>query len=118
MGRAVRNHFTNELHLRGVSQGREYAICTNVTYEKVLGGPAKALKAARKLPEKANLRDNLNVRELAFIAAAEALAVERMEDEDSFGFVQCHSATNASATVIGRAIAADRLARKKPVAQN
>ncbi|MFC3706330.1 KilA-N domain-containing protein [Devosia honganensis] len=113
MGRVVRNQFTNELHTRGVSQGREYAICTNVTYERVLGGPAKALKAAKRLPAKANLRDNLNVRELAFIAAAEALSVERMEEEDSHGFVQCHAATNASATVIGRAIAADRLARKK-----
>ncbi|KKB81001.1 hypothetical protein VW35_02180 [Devosia soli] len=112
MSRVVRSQFTNELNARGVSKGIEYAICTNVTYERVLGGPAKALKAARRLPAKANLRDNLNVRELAFIAAAEALSVERMEEEDSHGFVQCHAATNASATVIGRAIAADRLARK------
>lgn len=114
MSRVVRNQFTNELNSRGVSKGYEYGLCTNVTYEKVLGGPAKALKAAKRLPAKANLRDNLNVRELAFVAAAEALAVERMEDENSHGFMQCHAATSSSATVIGRAIAADRLSRKKP----
>lgn len=117
MGRVVRNHYTTQLSDRGIRDGREYAICTNATYEKVLGAPAKSLKAARNLPVKSSLRDGLDMKELAFVAAAEALAIERMEDENSQGFVQCHAATSSSASVIGGAIAADRISRRKPVAR-
>lgn len=113
ISRAVRNQYTSQLSHRGVRDGREYSICTNETYQRILGGTAKQVKVRRQLPDKANLRDSLSLSELAYLAASEALAVERMEDEDSQGFVECQSATIKSAGVIGGAINADRMSRRK-----
>lgn len=115
MGRSVRNLYTTELNARGVKDGREYGICTNATYRKLFDGSAQQIKAARGLPAKASVRDSLNIRELAFLAASEALSVERMEDEDSQGFGECHSATANSAASIRLAIETDRRTRKKPI---
>lgn len=113
MGRSVRNLYTSELGKRGVSDGREYAFCTNATYQNLFGANAAELKQAKDLPAKANLRDNLSITELAFLAATEALSVERMADEDSFGFTECRSATALSAKAIASAIDADRRTRRK-----
>lgn len=111
--RAVRNQFTSELDRRGVRDPKHYAICTNATYKKLFDGTAKQIRVKRGLPEKASIRDNLNLRELAFLAASEALSVERMEDEDSRGFNECHDATSKSAESIRAAIEMDRKSRKK-----
>lgn len=113
MGRAVRNQYTNELNARGVKDGKEYAICTNTTYRQLFEGSAQEIKISRGLPSKVTVRDALSIRELAFLAASEALSVERMEDEDSQGFNECRSATNKSASAIKTAIDSDRRSRKK-----
>lgn len=115
MGRSVRSLYTTELNTRGVKDGKEYAICTNATYKKLFDGTAQQLKSARGLPSKGSVRDSLNIRELAFLAASEALSVERMEDEDSRGFSECHAATSMSASAIRTAIDADRRNRKKAI---
>ncbi len=113
MGRSVRNMYTSELGKRGVADGREYAFCTNATYQNLFGANAAELKQVKDLPAKANLRDNLSITELAFLAASEALSVERMSEEDSFGFVECRSATALSAKAIKSAIDADRRSRRR-----
>lgn len=115
MGRAVRNLYTTELNSRGVKDGKEYAICTNATYRQLFDGSAQQIKASRGLPAKMGVRDGLNIRELAFLAASEALSVERMEDEDSRGFSECHLATTKSASAIRSAVEADRRTRKRSV---
>lgn len=113
IARAIRIQFTDELKNRGVEQPQHYAACTNATYQKLYGMTAKDLKNARGLPANSNLRDNLNTRELAFLGASEALSVERMEDEDSQGFSECHHATSKAASAIRAAIDADRKDRQK-----
>lgn len=113
IGRAVRIQYTTELKSRGVAEPKHYALCTNATYENLFGKPAKDLKKAKGLPANGNLRDNLDARELAFLGASEALSVERMEDEDSKGFTECHRATGKAASAIRTAIEADRRDRQK-----
>lgn len=113
MGRAVRGAYTAELHERGVTQPLQFAICTNETYSGLFGSPAKKLKEARGIPERANLRDHMSMKELAFLAASEALAVERMEDEDADGFPECKTATAKAAGAIRTAIDADRQNRQR-----
>jgi hypothetical protein len=113
IGRAVRIQYTSELKARGVDEPKQYAICTNTTYQNLFGKSAKELKEERGLPAKGNLRDKLDVRSLAFLGASEALSVERMEDEDSQGFTECHTATARAASAIRGAIESDRKDRQR-----
>jgi hypothetical protein len=113
MGRAVRGAYTAELHGRGVTEPLQFAICTNETYSGLFGSPAKKLKEERGIAKSASLRDNMSMKELAFLAASEALAVERMEEEDADGFPECKTATAKAAGSIRSAIDADRKDRQK-----
>lgn len=113
IGRAVRGAYTSELKARGVVSPKHYAICTNTTYQGVFGAPAKKLKEQKGLKPKANLRDNMSMSELAYLAASEALSVERMDDEECQGFNECNTATDRAANAIRSAIEADRKDRQK-----
>jgi hypothetical protein len=113
MGRAVRGHYTKELHERGVANPKEYAICTNQTYQGLFDATAKKLKEQKGLPKSANLRDSMDMKEIAFVAASEALAVERMTEEESEGFGECRTATSMAAGSIRSAIDHDRKNRQK-----
>lgn len=111
MGRVVRNEYTRELDQRGVT-GWQFGTCTNETYKGLFDQTAKQLKSARSLPEKANLRDKMSMKELAFVAASEALAIERMQDEMAADFTGCRRATAKASGAIRAAIDADRSDRK------
>ena len=113
IGRAARLNFTHELQERGVAEPKHYAMCTDTTYRGLFGLSAKELKAANGMPAKANLRDGMKAKDLAFLAASEALAVERMEDEESQGFTECDRATGRAASAIRGAIEGDRKDRQK-----
>jgi hypothetical protein len=113
MGRAVRGAYTTELYGRGVTEPQQFAICTNETYSGLFGSPAKKLKEVRSIAKSASLRDSMSMKELAFLAASEALAVERMEEEDADGFPECKTATAKAAGAIRSAIDADRHDRQK-----
>lgn len=113
IGRAARLNFTHELHERGVVEPRHYAMCTDTTYKRLFGKSAKELKAQHGIPSNSNLRDKMSGKDLAFLAASEALAVERMEDEASQGFVECDQATGQAASAIRGAIEGDRKNRQR-----
>lgn len=113
MGRSVRGAYTAELHERGVTEPLHFAICTNETYSGLFGAPAKKLKDERGLAKSASLRDNMSMKELAFLAASEALAVERMEEEEADGFPECKTATAKAAGAIRSAIDNDRQSRQR-----
>jgi hypothetical protein len=113
MGRAVRGAYTAELHERGVTEPLHYATCTNETYSGLFGSTAKKLKESRGLPKSANLRDHMSMKELAFLAASEALAIERMEDVEAKGFPECKTATSKAACAIRSAITSDRQDRQR-----
>ena len=54
------------------------------------------------------MRDNLDMAELSFVMAAEALAAERIEEERRLGNDECAQATSQSAAAIKAAIDDDR----------
>lgn len=112
IGKRVRKGYTDTLKERGVSKGYEYANCTNETYKAVFGGTAKELKQAKGLHEKANLRDNMSIRELAYTMASEALAVERIEDQDATGYGSLKIETRLAGQSIKAALEGDRQNRQ------
>jgi hypothetical protein len=111
IGKGVRKRYTATLEEHGVSLPVEYAQCTNATYKELFGGTAKQLRQRRGLPDKANIRDNMSLNELAYTMASEALASERIEQQNSKGFIECHDATKQASSAIRGAIEADRKAR-------
>lgn len=111
VGKGVRKKYTATLEGHGVKLPVEYAQCTNETYKQLFGGTAKQLRQRRGLPDKANIRDNMSLSELAYTMASEALASERIEQQNSQGFLQCHDATRQASSAIRGAIEADRHAR-------
>lgn len=113
IGKRVRKDYTDTLKAHGVTQWYEYAHCTNETYKHLLGGTAKELRISRSLKPKANIRDHMSLPELAYTMASEALAVERIEDQDANGYQQCKAETRLAATTIRAAIDSDRKNRQK-----
>lgn len=111
IGKGVRKRYTATLEGHGVTLPIEYAQCTNATYKKLFGGTAKQLRQQLGLPEKANIRDSMSLSELAYTMASEALASERIEQQNSQGFLQCRDATKKASSAIRGAIEADRQAR-------
>lgn len=111
MARAQRVQYTDILRDHGV-EGRGYADCTNAVYERLFDGPAHVLRRRMGLPKKANIRDNLDIAEISFVMAAEALSSERIVEEEHFGNVACASASAKSASAIRRAIEDDRRNRQ------
>lgn len=113
LGRAKRVDLTATLQEHDVTKPVEFARVTNGTYKGLMGKNAQQLKAEKGLAKNGNLRDSMSTRDLVFVMAAEQLAKERIEDEDSRGVCQCESAALKSATSIRRAIEADRADRNR-----
>ena len=111
MARAQRVQYTDILRDHGV-EGRGYADCTNAVYQRLFDGAAHDLRRRMGLPKNANIRDNLDVSEMAFVMAAEALSSERIVEEERRGNAECASASAKSASAIRRAIEDDRRNRQ------
>jgi hypothetical protein len=112
IGRATRTKYTSTLKTHGVEAPVDYAICTNETYIALFDLPAADLKRQKGLAKAENLRDSMDTKDLSFVAAAEALATERIEETDCRGTPQCKGATRSSARYIREAIERDRADRK------
>lgn len=117
LSRRVRNSYTDTLRDHGVD-GRGYGACTNATYQGLFGLTAARLRQDKGLSKKANLRDAMSMKELAFTMAAEALSTERIEDENAHGSKECRQATLRSATAIRGAIETDRKDRQKRLSED
>lgn len=113
IGRAVRGLYTAELDKRGVVEPGHFAICTNTTYKGLFGKTASELRLERNVS--GTPRDAMSISELAFLAASEALSVERMEDENASGYMDCRDATSKAASAIRTAIETDRKSRTKRI---
>jgi len=100
---SVRHKFTDTLKEHGLSEGVEYAACTNAIYKPVLGCTAKEALIQRDLPKSANLRDHLEVCDLAAVALSEASAEELIAELELFGQSECENACRATAGAIARA---------------
>ncbi len=108
-----RKDYTASLSDHGVFDGKDYARCTNAAYRSLFGAAASALKAQRKIPARRSLRDTMSSAELSYLAAAETLAAERIEDENPYGVDACAKATSRSSDRIRAAIEADRADRNR-----
>ena len=97
--KVIRNNFTDGLKDHGVT-GSGYALCTNAIYQPLFGTDAKGLRDLKKLPQKANVREAMERRELVAVMFAEEVALARIEREDSRGNNECirHSYTAATET--------------------
>jgi hypothetical protein len=112
LSRSQRVAYTDVLKKHFV-QGRGYMECTEAVYSRLLGGKSFELRQRRGLAPKVNMRDNLDMAELSFVMAAEALAAERIEEERRLGNDECAQATSQSAAAIKAAIDDDRRNRQK-----
>lgn len=113
IGRVKRNELTETLQEHEVTKPIEFARVTNATYKALADKTAKQLKIEKGLKPKDSLRNSMTTKELVFVMAAEQLAKERIEEEDSRGVLQCESAASKSASSIRRAIESDRADRSR-----
>lgn len=100
----ARNVLTDVLSRHGVKTGVEIAQCTNTVYRHLFHKTAKEMRIARKLPEKANVRESMSRLELAATEFAELLASERIEREQANGLKQCDSHCGHAARIVANAV--------------
>ena len=86
--KVIRQTFTDGLQNHGVT-GAGYAMCTNAIYEPLFGTDAKGLRELKKLPQKANVRESMDRRELVAAMFAEEVALMRIERENAQGNHRC-----------------------------
>lgn len=113
MARATRLGYTDTLKGHGVKAPVEYAECTNATYRGLFGKRASELKTAKGLKKGQQLRDAMDLRELATVSFAEVLSSDRIEDEECQGFAECQSATLKVSTAVRDMIERDKKDRQK-----
>lgn len=101
-GIPARRTFTDVLKEHGV-EGNGYGVCTNAIYRPLLGGTAKELRAARRLPPSAEVRDAMNPTELAKLRLTELLAAERIAADQTSGTDPCADACSEVAEAIATA---------------
>lgn len=112
LSRSQRNSYTQTLKDHGVVEGG-YMECTERVYLHLLGGKSFQLRSKMNLPKKSNLRDALPTDQLSYVMAAEAIAAERIKEEDRWGNTECAEASALGASAIRTALEADRRSRQK-----
>ena len=100
----ARNVLTDVLSRHGVKTGVEIAQCTNTVYRHLFHATAKEMRIARKLPEKANVRESMSRIELAATEFAELLASERIETRKASGFSDCNEHCSEAARIVANAV--------------
>ena len=86
--KVIRNAFTDGLQRHGVT-GAGYGMCTNAIYRALFGTDANGLKELKNLPQKANVREAMDRREIVATMFAEEVALARIEHENSHGNTAC-----------------------------
>ena len=89
--------------------------CTEAVYFHLTGKKSHEMRIAKGLPPKANLRNYMDVNELSYVMAAEALSAERIEEEGRHGNAPCIEASAIGASAIRNAIELDRRSRQRPL---
>lgn len=99
-GKQIRVEFTSVLQNHGVTQGWQFGNCTNTLYRNMLGGTVKELKAERNLPAKANLRDELDLKETVEVMFAEHLSSLNIEKKNRQGYTECNQEIDSTTKAI------------------
>jgi hypothetical protein len=113
LSRSARLGYTATLNKHGVTERQHYAECTNATYRSLFGKGAKQLKSDKGVPAKGSLRDSMNIQELVTVSFTEVMSSDRIEDTQSYGFIECRNATVKVATAVRCMIEGDRKDRQK-----
>ena len=82
----TRDELTDEWHERGVKEGPQYAKLTDIQHKGWSDITTAEHKALKRLPKRANLRDNETTLELALETLTEATATALHQERDSQGF--------------------------------
>jgi hypothetical protein len=107
----ARERFTDVLQAHGCD-GSDIGYVTNAIYVVLLGGKAGEVKKSMNLPAKANLRDNLPLKELVQTMATEVMASERIDEEGQRGRYECYDATARAAGFVRDAFDRERADRR------
>jgi hypothetical protein len=115
-GIATRNTFTDELRMRGIENGIEYAIITNKTY-KIFGDEIDAsdIRTLKGLAPNDNIRDNMTAMEIQLTQMAEAGAKEIMEGNNAKGFNEVGACVDQSVEIVRETKEKFEIAAKKPL---
>lgn len=87
-GKVKRRRFTDILQEHGVD-GKGFGKCTNAIYLPLLGGTARDVKTMRNLPQRASLRDAMDVDELVAVAFAEMASTKQISKVQAYGVEPC-----------------------------
>lgn len=99
MAKTARNSLTQTLSQHGVT-GRGFADCTNAIYRPILGGTKSQVCEKRGLPMKTNLRDAMDLEELARTQLAEILARKRINVLNVQGNERCAAECGTAASAV------------------
>ena len=100
-GMAQRNVYTKTLQDHDV---KWYGSCTDAIYIGLFGKRAKDLKSIKKLSDKDNLRDNMDMGQLSSVMLSEALASENIECNDVRGDIDCMQVSKISGLNVRKAV--------------
>ena len=100
----VRKELTSEWRKRGVQEGKQYAILTNIISAETFGGvTVERHKGVKGLAKQHNLRDHMTDLELIFTMLGEKSTTEIARTRDAQGFYQNTKAASAGGIVAGTA---------------
>ena len=100
----VRKHLTSEWKNRGVEEGKEYAVLTNVISTATYGGVGiKDHQRLKGLKAHHNLRDNMTDLEIIFTMLGVKSTTEIAKARDAHGFVQNQGAAKRGGLIAANA---------------
>jgi DNA-damage-inducible protein D len=102
-GIMVRDELTQEWHVRGAQEGREFAVLTDTIHQGTFDVSNAQHKAIKHVGGKQNLRDSMTTMELLLTALAEETAKELHQVHDSQGFGELRDDTSEAGEVGGAA---------------
>ena len=98
-----RNALTDEWKLRGIEEGQDYAILTNLIQKGTFGLDVKAHQGFKGLKKRHSLRDHMTSRELVFTMLAEQSTKDIAVSDDAQGFFANKKSAIAGGNIAGNA---------------
>jgi hypothetical protein len=99
----ARKELTSEWRKRGVKEGLEYAMLTNVISQETFGTHTEGHKRIKGLAKQHNLRDHMTDLELILTMLGETSTKEIAKQRDAQGFYPNHLAAQAGGSIAGSA---------------
>lgn len=99
----TRDEMTAEWRQRGAEEGREFAILTDTLHQGAFDITTAEHKAVKALKKRDNLRDSMNLVEMALTGLAEATAIAIHQAHDSQGVPALQGDAREAGDVAGAA---------------